>query len=149
MNRRDAVFSLAAAVSVVPSIVLGADKVPAAKPPAAAAATPSYEAVITACEHCVQTGEDCFELAITLLKKGDQTMAECADTTRAMRALCETVAQLGRMGSPHTKAAAAVCAKACRDCEKACRKHETHHAECKACAESCAHCAAECEKLAA
>ena len=146
MNRRDAVIALAAGATAVPLLVLGADKAPAA---AAPPKPPSYAAMIEAAEHCVVTGEDCFELALSLLKKGDLSMAECSDTTRAMMQLCETTAQLARMGSPHVKELAAVCAKVCRDCEKACKKHELHHAECKACAESCSKCAAECEKIAA
>jgi Cys-rich four helix bundle protein (predicted Tat secretion target) len=148
MNRREAVMTIATAATSVPLMVLAADKpaAPAAKAPAAA---PSYAAMIDAAEHCVGIGEECFELALTLLKKGDVSMAECSDTTRAMMDICETTARFARAGSPHTKALAGVCAKVCRDCEKACRKHEQHHAECKNCADSCAKCAAECEKISA
>lgn len=149
MNRRDAVVTLVA----IPSLVFAQTK--AAKPPpapaaaAAAPAAPSYAAAIDAAEHCIGTGRACLQLAIASLKKGDPMMAECADTTRAMIAVCSSFAELATLGSPHVKAIAALCAKVCRDCEKACRKHELHHAECKACGESCARCAMECEKLAA
>lgn len=150
MNRRDAVLSLAAAAAAVPSLVLAADKPKPAAPaaPAPAVAAP-FAAAIEAARNCQATGDACFELALTLLKKGDQSMVECADTTRAMLAVCAAFTELAVAGSPHTKALAAVCAKVCRDCEKSCRKHELHHAECRACGESCAKCAGECEKLAA
>lgn len=143
MNRRDAVLSLVA----IPSLVLAAEPPkPKAPPPPAA---PPFAPAIEAAEHCVSTGRACLQLAIATLQKGDASMAECADTTRLMMELCGTFATFATAGSPHARALAAVCAKACRDCEKACRKHELHHAECRACGESCAKCAAECEKLAA
>lgn len=148
MNRRDAVVTLVA----IPSLVFAQTKAgkPAAAPAAAPApAAPSFAAAIDAAEHCVGTGRACLQLAIATLKKGDASMAECADTTRAMISVCGTFAELATLGSPHVKALAALCAKVCRDCEKACRKHELHHAECKACGESCARCAMECEKIAA
>lgn len=147
MNRRDAVVTLVA----IPSLVFAQGKAAAPKVPTAPAApaAPPFAAAIDAAEHCIGTGRACLELAIATLKKGDASMAECADTTRLMITLCETFATFATNGSAHTKALAAICAKACRDCEKACRKHELHHAACRACGESCAKCALECEKIAA
>ena len=114
--------------------------------PAPAAATGGYATLVAAAQDCLKTGAVCEEHCVATLSKGDTSMAECLGTVRAMLASCEALAALGIMGSGHTKAFAAVCAKVCRDCEAACKKHENHHAECKACMESCAKCAAACEK---
>ncbi len=122
---------------------------PATEPTKAApAAVPNFKSLIDSAEKCAATGRDCLAECIRTLSKGDTMMADCANTVRAMLPLCDAVAALARMNSPHLKAVAAICAKACRECEVSCQKHAGHHAECKACQESCKACAAECDKLA-
>src|SRR4051812_41734179 len=78
MNRREALFSVAAAASGLPLVVLAADKAapapksppPGVSPPAGSIKLPVPQSLVEAAEHCVQTGEECFELALALLKKG-------------------------------------------------------------------------------
>ena len=142
MNRRDALTTLGA-LTFAPTAAL------AAAPPAKAAAKePDYKALEAAAEGCTDAAEDCIEHCITMLSSGDKSMTECFAAVRAMKPMCEALKQLARLKSPHLKAHAATCAKACRDCEKACKPH-TEHPPCKACMEACAKCAAECEKAAA
>lgn len=150
MNRRDALKSAAVAGAVLSLNALADDAKKATEtkpgtPPSGIAANKEvYEAALA----CARTGRECLDHCIRSLSTGDKMMAECAKTTQTMLPLCEAIAQLAMLDSPHLKALAAVCAKACRDCEAACKKHSGHHAECKACMESCAACATACEKLA-
>lgn len=150
-NRRDAVKLSLSSVAVLTGTALAQGKAaPAKKEEKPAAATGTAEkwlALVAAAEGCSATGRDCLDHCIDSLSTGDKMMADCARTVRTMLPLCSAVAELARLDSPHLKALAAVCAKACRDCEKECQKHASHHAQCKACAEACAKCAAECEKV--
>lgn len=97
---------------------------------------------------CIQVGQACQQHCLTMLSKGDTSLAECASTIAAMLPACEALAELAVQGSPRLKAFAAVCALICRDCEKSCRKHEVH-AICEQCADACAACAAQCDKVQA
>ncbi|MFT3838191.1 MAG: Csp1 family four helix bundle copper storage protein [Myxococcaceae bacterium] len=146
MNRRDA-LKLTAAGVLAGTAALAADPKDAKAPAAPAAAPAVNTALLDAIAHCQKTGAACLELAIATLAKGDVSMAECANTTRAMLSLCESTGHLARMGNAHLKELAKVCAAVCRDCEKACKRHELHHTECKDCAQSCSACAAECDKV--
>lgn len=144
MNRRDALLTLGA-VSLSPAVAL------AAAPPAKAtpaAKEPDYKALIEAAHGCVHAADDCIDHCITTLSNGDKSMTDCFAAVRAMQPVCEALAELAKLKSPHVKAYAALCAKVCRDCEKACKPH-TEHPPCKACMESCMKCATECEKAAA
>ncbi len=153
MNRREAMFATASTVAALSLSALAETKPGAAAAPAKGDKKPEAPAsevnlaLLRAAEHCVSTGQDCLDHCVRSLSTGDTMMAECAGTVRQMLPLCEAVAQLARIKSPHLKAVAAACAKACRECEATCKKHASHHAECKACMESCAACATECEKL--
>lgn len=145
MNRRDVLVGTATGVAALSLSALA--QAPGKAAPAADA--PMNTAVYEAALDCVRKGEECLDHCIRSLSTGSKMMAECAGTVRAMLPLCEAMVELSRLKSPHLKALAAVCARACRDCEAACKKHANHHAECKACMDSCQKCAAECEKLAA
>ena len=146
MKRRDVVLGSVAAAAAV-GVALRAR---AAEPstPAVPPAT-VHAALIDAAFACIKVGQACQQHCLTLLSKGDVSLAECASTIAAMLPSCEALAALAAQGSPRLKALAVVCAQICRDCEKACRKHEQHHAICKACADSCAACAQECDKVPA
>jgi Cys-rich four helix bundle protein (predicted Tat secretion target) len=150
MNRREALKTTAAAGAVLSSIAAFAADPPKAAAPAKDAVKPSgiaaHQEIYDAALACIKAGEECLDHCVRQLSTGDKMMAECAGTVRAMLPMCHAVVELARLDSPHLKAAAAVCAKACRDCEAACKKHSGHHAECKACMESCARCATACEK---
>jgi Cys-rich four helix bundle protein (predicted Tat secretion target) len=136
MNRREVMLAGAGVVA------LGAVR----RAEAAESSAPS--GLIAAAFACIQVGQACQQHCLTMLSKGDTSLAECAATIAAMLPACEALAELAVQGSPRLKAMAAVCALLCRDCEKACRKHEVH-AICKQCAEACAACAAQCEKVPA
>lgn len=119
-----------------------------AVPRAAAAEAPASPGLIASAFACIQVGQACQQHCLTMLSKGDTSLAECAATIAAMLPACEALAELAVQGSPRLKAMAAVCALLCRDCEKACRKHDVH-AICKQCGEACAACAAQCDRVPA
>ncbi len=145
MQRRDVMLGAVGAAAVGMAM-----RARAAAPAAPAAPSASgHQALVDAAFACIKVGQACQQHCLSLLSKGDTSLAECASTIAAMLPAVEAVAQLAVQGSPRLKAMAAVCAQLCRDCEKACRKHEAHHAICKACADSCAACAAECDKVQA
>lgn len=108
-----------------------------------------YEAAIDASLDCLKKGQACLDHCMILFKKGDNSVADCADTVNEMLAMCTTLSKLASYQSKHLKAFAKVCIASCKDCRKECRKHEDKHAECKACAESCKNCIEQCEKLIA
>jgi Cys-rich four helix bundle protein (predicted Tat secretion target) len=107
---------------------------------------PAPAGLIASAFACIQLGQACQQHCLSMLSKGDTTLAECASTIAAMLPLCEALAELAVQGSPRLKALATVCAVVCRDCEKACHKHDVHPI-CKQCAEACAACAAQCDKV--
>ncbi len=148
MNRRELVLGSVGAAALGLALRAEAAEPGAPTPPLAAGAS-GHAALIDAAFACLKLGEACQQHCLSLLSKGDATLAECASTIAAMLPACEALTQLAVQNSPRLKAMAAVCADLCRDCEKACRKHEMHHAICKACADSCAACARECDKVQA
>jgi Cys-rich four helix bundle protein (predicted Tat secretion target) len=152
MNRRDVLTTAAGSLAVLSSLSAFADGPKAAATPDAGAPVaegPANAALYESALGCLRAGEICLQHCIKSLSAGEKMMVECAGTVRAMLPLCEALSKLALQNSPHLKALAAVCAKACRDCEAACKKHANHHAECKGCYESCTKCATECEKFAA
>ena len=148
MKRREVMLGAvgAAAVGMALRARAAEPAVPAA--PVASGAT-AHAALIDSAFACIKVGQACQQHCLSLLAKGDTSLAECATTIAAMLPLCEALAQLAVQNSARLKPLAAVCAQVCRDCEKACRKHEMHHAICKACADSCAACAQACDKVPA
>ncbi|MCW8909331.1 MAG: four-helix bundle copper-binding protein [Gammaproteobacteria bacterium] len=108
-----------------------------------------YEPAIDAALGCLKDGQACLDHCMILFKKGDNSVADCADTVNEMLAMCSTLSKLASYQSRHLKAFAKVCIASCKDCRKECRKHEDKHAECKACADSCKKCIEQCEKLIA
>lgn len=108
-----------------------------------------HEAAIDAALDCLKKGQACLDHCMILFKKGDNSVAACADTVNEMLAMCSTLSKMASYQSKHLKAFAKVCIATCKDCRKECRKHEDKHAECKACADSCKNCIAQCEKLIA
>jgi Cys-rich four helix bundle protein (predicted Tat secretion target) len=140
MNRREVVLAGVGAAAVGVALRNRAEAEPAAS------AAPGHSPLIDSAFACLQLGQACQQHCLTLLSKGDTSLAECASTIAAMLPLC---AALAVQDSARLKALALVCAEVCRDCEKACRKHEGHHAICKQCADSCAACAGQCDKVPA
>jgi Cys-rich four helix bundle protein (predicted Tat secretion target) len=136
MNRREVMVAGVGALAV--GALRRAEAAEAAVPPG----------LIASAFACIQSGQACQQHCLSLLSKGDTSLAECAATIAAMLPVCEALAALAVQGSPRLKALAQVCALICRDCEKACRKHEAHPV-CKQCADACAACAAQCDKVQA
>jgi Cys-rich four helix bundle protein (predicted Tat secretion target) len=97
-----------------------------------------HQALVEAAQHCVASAEACVPHCLSLLGKGDTSLAECLSNVLAMAPVCSAAARLAALDAPHLKDLVKVCLDVCADCEKACRKHAEHHEVCKACAESCA-----------
>lgn len=147
MNRREFVLAGISTAALGAALhARAAEQASPAKPAAGAGPSP---ALVDAAFACVKVGQACEQHCLTLLGKGDTSLAECAASVGEMLVLCDALTRLAAQDSRHLRALAGVCGRACRDCEKACRKHEAHHAICKQCAEACAACASQCEKIQA
>ena len=103
--------------------------------------------LIDAALDCIKKGEACSNHCITMIKQGDNTLADCLDIVGETLAMCASLSTLASSQSTHLNALAKVCIDVCKDCEKECELHADKHAECKACMKSCAVCIEECEKL--
>lgn len=108
----------------------------------------SNTALVDTAMDCLKKGQACLDHCFVLLKKGDNSVAACADTVNEMLVMCTALSQMASYQSKHLAKLAKVCAAACKDCKKECDKHADKHAECKACAESCEECIKACEKIA-
>jgi Cys-rich four helix bundle protein (predicted Tat secretion target) len=86
---------------------------------------------------CARIGQICMQHCISLLSKGDTSMAACAQTVHEMLAVCEGTRVLALAGSAHLGQAAALCKSICESCEAACNVHAGHHKECGDCAAAC------------
>jgi Cys-rich four helix bundle protein (predicted Tat secretion target) len=158
MDRRSFIAAGAAAVAAVATRAAAEDdphaehkRQAAAKAAQAGKGGPPWvanAALVEAAADCGRAGRVCLEHCLSVLRAGDTSMARCSQTVSAMLPLCAALEALATQGSPHLKALAAVCAKACRDCEAACKEHAGHHEACKRCMETCGRCAAACEKAA-
>ena len=155
MDRRQFIVASTATLVAAASPRAGAEEDPHAAHKKQAAAGGAGQgwvtnaAVVEAAADCGRAGRVCLEHCIALLRAGDRSMARCSETVDAMLPLCAAMEALATQGSPHAKAIAAVCAKACRECEAACKEHASHHEPCKRCMETCQRCGAACEKMAA
>ena len=98
---------------------------------------------------CIKSGQACLDHCIDLFKKGDTSVANCADKVTEMLAMCNALSQMASYQSKHLGKLAKVCAEVCKDCKKACEEHADKHKACKDCAESCEKCIKACEKIAA
>lgn len=112
-----------------------------------AAGGPANAAFAAALADCTEKGQACLQHCITLLSKGDTSMAECAGAVNEMLAICHGMGVLALSDSKHLAAAAKVCHDLCSDCAAACKPHTGHHETCKACAEACEATMAEASKL--
>jgi len=156
MDRRDFIVAAGASTIAVAAgrAALAADN-PHAMHGAASSTGPgaapwlTNAAVVEAAADCGRAGRICLQHCLQMLRSGDSSMNRCSETVSAMLPMCQAAEALAIQGSPHLKALAAVCAKACRDCEAACKEHAGHHEPCKRCMETCQHCAGICEKIAA
>lgn len=147
MTRRDLLLVGAGAVALE---TVGVRVAAAAEgAPKADAPEQTHGAFQRAAQGCVDAGTACLQHCLTLLGKGDTSMAECAHAVNAMLAVCKAIGPLAAADSTHLKSAAPLCLDVCTDCEKACRPHLDHHAVCKACAEACTATIAEAKKIAA
>ncbi|GAB5606175.1 four-helix bundle copper-binding protein [Sideroxyarcus sp. TK5] len=104
--------------------------------------------LIAAAADCVSKANICLQHCIVLLGQGDKSMANCAQSSSQVIAMCGALQQMAAADSKYLPQLAKVCMDVCKVCEEECKKTEKHP-ECKACKESCAACYAECKKIAA
>ena len=106
------------------------------------------EKLIAAAADCVLKATICLQHCISALGMGDTSMAECAQTSSQVIAMCTALEQMAAAESKHLSKLAKVCMDVCKACEEECKKTEKHP-ECKACKESCAACYDACKAVAA
>lgn len=106
-------------------------------------------AIVDSALDCLKTGQACLDHCMQSFKKGDTTLADCADQVNELLAACTALSQMASYQSKHLVEFARVCSKVCNDCMKACEKHADKHAECKTCAKSCKDCIEACDKITA
>src|SRR5262245_10093118 len=107
-----------------------------------------FSALAASAEKCVGTGEACLEHCISMLSRGDTSMAGCAKSVREMMLICGPLAKAARQGSKRTAALAKLAIDACNECIEDCKKH-SKHAVCKACLAACEDCIKHCKSAAA
>ncbi|MEM9455800.1 MAG: Csp1 family four helix bundle copper storage protein [Myxococcota bacterium] len=112
-----------------------------------ASSGPDHASFVAALADCTEKGQVCLQHCITLLSKGETSMAECAAAVNDMMSICQGMGALALSKSKHLQAAAKLCHDLCSDCAAACKPHVAHHASCKACAEACEATMAEASKL--
>ena len=141
ITRRDLMVAGAAAVAAHAAAARGAD----APAPAAGPA----QVFARAAAECVRTGEACLQHCLTLLSKGDTSLADCAQMVNQMLAVCRAVGPIADANGKYLRQTAQLCRDVCTDCERACRVHAEHHAICKECADDCVALVAAAKPLAA
>lgn len=96
---------------------------------------------------CSLKSQACLDHCLVMLGHGDQTLAECANLTIQVQAICSSLQRLAVSNSRYLPQLAQLAQQACRDCAAECRKHAENHETCKACMQSCEACAEECGKV--
>lgn len=86
---------------------------------------------------CLSEGRLCANHCELMLLKGDTTLKDCYKAVRDMIDVCGAFEGFVLRDSPHKKALAQVCRKACEDCREECKKHMKTHKECEECFEAC------------
>ncbi|MDH5446253.1 MAG: four-helix bundle copper-binding protein [Gammaproteobacteria bacterium] len=108
-----------------------------------------HSKLIESALHCMRDGEACLDHCMQFFKKGDTSMAACAESVTELVAMCTALQKMASYDSKHLGKLASVCMKVCKDCEKECNKHAKKHEVCAACARSCKDCIKACKKIAA
>lgn len=109
--------------------------------------TRNEERVVRAIGNCVSAGEVCLSLCIETLAAGDNGMAACARTARAMLAICRAGQVLVQGHSTFAGQQLALCRAACSACQAECARHKSHHEACRACDEACTETMAAIDRL--
>jgi Cys-rich four helix bundle protein (predicted Tat secretion target) len=104
-------------------------------------------ALAAAAADCNLKSQACLDHCLVMLGHGDQTLAECANLTIQVQAICSSLQRLASGNSKYLTQMAQLAKQACRDCAAECRKHADNHETCKACMLSCEACADECAKV--
>lgn len=108
-----------------------------------------YPGVVKATLDCIRTGESCLDHCLDSFKKGDTSLADCADSVNQMLAMCTAMQKLASHNSKYAAEMAMTCVRVCKDCEVACKKHAKKHTVCRDCANACKDCIRACKKIAA
>ena len=68
-----------------------------------------FEATVDTALDCLKNGQACLDHCMILFRKGDNSVAACADSVNEMLAMCSTLSKLASYQSAHLKAFAKVC----------------------------------------
>lgn len=151
MDRRDFVLGAGLSLTTTAAVAAGAGAATATDHAEHhhGAAPAGENKLAHAASHCVQAADACIAHCLDLLSTGDGTLGACARSATALRAVCDTLAQLAAQpSSPLLVRYAAVAKLYCDDCAAECRRHADRHAACRVCLEACEACAKECAALA-
>jgi len=143
MKRREVLVGAGALALAVVAKAAPKDKSAEPRPRAA-----GMQPLLDAAADCLKTGETCESHCLTLLGRGDTSMAACGMAVHDMLASVRALLTLASAGSKHARAIARTCAEICKDCEAECRKH-AQHPPCHDCGEACARMQQEIAKLPA
>lgn len=95
-------------------------------------------ALADAAAACITAGDACLDHCLTLLGKGDTSLAACARSVADMLAVNAALLRLAGLRSTHLAGMARVAIEVDGACEVECRKHAETHPPCKGCADACA-----------
>ncbi len=108
---------------------------------------PKNEELTKAALECARIGDDCIAHAFDMMKKGDTSLARCAELNSETVAATTALAKISALDSAHLRAFAKVVSAICEDCEQECLEHK-HHMACMLSAEACRACIEACDALA-
>ncbi len=106
----------------------------------------NHKSLIDVALDCAKTGQICLDHCFEDFKKGNTSLAKCADLVSELIVMCNALGQMAAYKSAHLKDLARVTQKVCEDCKEECEKHKKHQI-CLDCAKSCDDCIKECKKL--
>lgn len=98
---------------------------------------PKTNAVFDTAIACEVTGELCIDHCFETFKKGDVSLAGCAESVNEMMAVNQAVQRLAAMNSPRLNGVARAALPVYENCREQCEKHAGMHEICKKCMESC------------
>lgn len=98
---------------------------------------------------CGASGELCIDHCFELLKKGETSIAGCAESVHEMLAVNSAITTLAAMGSPRLGEVARAALPVYAHCREQCELHAAKHEICKQCAGSCVNVAKAVDGLSA
>lgn len=92
---------------------------------------------------CIYISKLCTDHCLDELAKGDNSLIDCAKSSREVTSLCSSFLDLYSQNSNYAKEVAKICVRACNHCAEECKKHADKHTICKECMDACLECAKE------